>query len=72
MKQIPKLPYIHNLWRHYRFNFGPVFGLGQIGVIQYHEWLKQFGFTVPIKGQYLEFPDDFPDKKITMFVLKWG
>lgn len=72
MKRISKFPYIDNLFYHYRFNMGPVFSKREYGIVQYHDWLRQFGFEVPIKGQYLEFPDDFPDKKITMFVLKWG
>lgn len=72
MKRIPKMPYINNLLRYYRFNMGPVFALRQNGIMQYHDWLKQFGFSVPVMGDYLEFPDDFSDAKLTLFILRWS
>lgn len=72
MKQITKLPYINNLMRHYRFHHGRIFSQNSETIYKYRDWLKQFGFQVPIKGDYLEFPDDYPDEKITMFILRWS
>lgn len=68
MKTIYKFPYIKNLVGEYRSKHGPWWQ----NLSGYRDWLKQFGFQVPIRGNYLEFPDDFPDELIAAFVLRWS
>lgn len=80
MKKLPILPYIQNIVAHYHnLRGGPhpergirICEMYGISEDVYPNWLRQFGFTVPIDGDYLEFPDDFPDEKITLFVLRWS
>ena len=73
MKTLPKLPYIQNIVSEWhRHNGGKTFFTGQQMGDEYREFLKTFGFKVPVTGDYLEFPDDFPDEKITLFVLRWS
>lgn len=72
MKLIYKKPIIYNLVHEYRNIYGPIFSNKNSGIIKYHEWLKQFGFSVPVRGDYLEFPDDFSDQQITAFILRWS
>lgn len=67
MKKLPILPYIRNIVNYYHTSTGK-WSAGD----EYRFWLRQFGFKVPIVGDYLEFPDDFPDEKITLFVLRWS
>lgn len=71
MKQLPKLPYLQNIlqyWAeqidgdHYRY-----YADGS-----YQKWLSTLGFAVPVWGDYLEFPDDFTDEELTMFMLRWS
>lgn len=68
MKTLPKLPYIQNILNYYHTSTGIL----MIGTDEYRSWLRQFGFAVPIRGDYLEFPDDFPDDKLTLFILRWS
>ena len=67
MKTLPKLPYLQNIVAHYNQETGlyPALGSG------YREWLKQFGFSVPVRNDCLEFPDDFSDHDLMLFVLRW-
>lgn len=67
MKTLPKRPYLQNIVTYYRETHS-IPGLGP----NYSNWLRQFGFKVPIEGEYLEFPDDFSDKDLTLFVIKWS
>ena len=67
MKTLPKLPYIQNIVDYYHTSTGR-WAFSD----EYRYWLRQFGFKVPIQGDYLEFPDDFPDEKITLFILRWS
>lgn len=68
MKTLPKLPYIQNIVDHYHTSTG----IWMLGNSEYRNWLRQFGFAVPIRGDYLEFPDDFSDQDLTLFVLRWS
>lgn len=72
MKILPKLPYIQNIVTHYHKETGrwafPDWAFSD----EYKYWLRQFGFAVPIRGDYLEFPDEFPDEKLTLFILRWS
>jgi len=71
MKRLPKLPYIQNIVEHYR----EVTGSDHFKAYadgRYQRWLATLGFSVPIYGDYLEFPDDFPDEELTMFILRWS
>jgi hypothetical protein len=38
----------------------------------YITYLKSFGFRVPIEFGTLEFPDDFSEKDLMMFILRWS
>lgn len=67
MKRLPKLPYIQNIVQYYHTSTRK-----WVCGDEYRYWLRQFGFAVPIRGDYLEFPDDFSDEQLTMFILKWG
>lgn len=67
MKTLPKLPYIQNIVAHYHTSTGK-WSLGD----EYRYWLRQFGFAVPIMGDYLEFPDDFTDQDLALFILRWS
>lgn len=67
MKKLPKLPYIQNIVNHYHTSTG-TWSISK----EYRDWLKQFGFAVPIRGDYLEFPDDFSDNDLLLFVLRWS
>jgi hypothetical protein len=70
MKRLPKLPYLQNLVAAYRKEHG--FDTARSVTDHYREWLRQYGFKVPIEGDYLEFPDDFSDEKLLLFKLKWS
>lgn len=69
MKTLPQLPYLQNIVRHWHST-----GNQYIGTDDYVEYLKQFGFQVPvdIMKDYLEFPDNFNDQDLTLFVLRWS
>lgn len=67
MKKLPKLPYLQNIVIYYHTTHKT-----QYFKSNYRDWLSQFGFRVPVEGDYLEFPNDFSDKDITLFVLKWS
>jgi hypothetical protein len=67
MKRLPKLPYIQNIVAHYHRQTGDwTFGN------EYPAWLKQFGFSVPIYNDYLEFPDEFTEEELLLFMIRWG
>lgn len=67
MKTLPTRPYLQNIVSNFHAQGGH-----SIGTTYYREWLSQFGFTVPISGDYLEFPDDFSDQELFMFILRWS
>lgn len=69
MKTLPKLPYLQNIVTEYR-RMHPDWSYLANG--SYKTWLSQFGFCVPVKGDYLEFPDDFSDHDLMLFVLRWS
>ena len=68
MKLLPKYPYLQNLETEYTAL------PGYMGFAGYHyrDWLMQFGFKVPVMGDYLEFPDDFCEKKLLLFKIRFG
>ena len=66
MKTLPKLPYLQNIVAEYLNG-----GAWPVGP-EYKYWLAQFGFKVPVQGDYLEFPDDFSEKALLMFILRFG
>jgi hypothetical protein len=67
MKTLPNLPYLQNILREYHAQ-----GHKGMGITHYRDWLRQFGFTVPVLRGQLEFPDDFPDQELVMFILRWS
>lgn len=67
MKTVLKFPYLQNIVAEYRRQGHEGWHSGH-----YREWLRQFGFAVPIRGDYLEFPDDFSDEELCLFILKWS
>lgn len=67
MKRIPKLPYIHNLVAEYARLCNNVWVSKN-----YVPWLRTHGFSVPIRGDYLEFPDTFSDEDLMKFILKYS
>lgn len=68
MKTVPQLPYLQNIVRHWNST-----GNRLAYSDEYIKYLKQFGFKVPvdIMNDYLEFPDDFSDEDLMLFVLRW-
>lgn len=73
MKTLPINPYLQNIVRHYRDTYG-LFTHGPDGTYElYRPWLAQFGFVVPVRNKdQLEFPDDFSDRDLMMFILRWS
>lgn len=65
MKTLPRYPCLKNLVAAYNAEGG------RIGTPQYVDWLRQFGFKVPVEDN-LEFPDDFPDQELFLFILRWS
>lgn len=68
MKTLPKHPFIQNLAAAYRAETKETMLLNP----EYRNWLSQFGFAVPVYGDELQFPDDFPDDQLILFMLKWS
>ena len=74
MKTLPARPYLTNIAAHYLREHGipgPWQGFG-LAYDEYAPWLKQFGFKVPVDNNILEFTDDFSDKDLMLFVLRWS
>lgn len=70
MTKLPDYPYLQNIVSHYRkISNNPSDPLSHD---DYLDYLKTFGFKVPVKFGILEFPDDFPDSELTMFILRWS
>ena len=70
MKRLPKLPYLQNIVEHYRQMVGSDdFGYYADG--SYQRWLSTLGFALPVYD-YLEFPDDFSDRDLALFILRWS
>lgn len=68
MKKLPRTPYLQNIVKEWH-NIKPIDPyLGD----DYRNWLKTHGFTVPIQNECLEFPDDFSDDNLLVFILKWS
>ena len=67
MKSLPSRPYLKNIVREYRSQ-----GHKGMGTPQYRDWLRQFGFKVPVRDDYLEFPDEFSEQQLLLFVLRWS
>ena len=66
MKTLPNHPYLQNIVQEYRDQ-------GHTGIgTPLWDWLRQFGFKVPVRYDCLEFPDDFPDQEFVMFILRWS
>lgn len=72
MKRIPNHPYLQNIVAEWQNQCAWHKVDAYLSYDAYHAYLKQFGFVVPINSDYLEFPDDFPDEKLMMFMLRWG
>lgn len=71
MKTLPMLPYLQNIrneW-HRQSDGVPIIADGGAG---YREFLRSFGFCVPVRNACLEFPDDFSDHDLMLFVLRWS
>ena len=68
MKTLPQYPYLQNIVAEYHRQRGTpnVFDAND-----YHKWLGQFGFRVPMDFDKIEFPDDFSDQDLLLFVLRW-
>lgn len=66
MKTIPKHPYLDNMFKYYWEHIG-----NPMMSPNYVEWLDTHGFKVPVDDE-LEFPDDFSDNDIMLFVLRWS
>lgn len=72
MKTLPQYPYLQNIVSVYRREYG-LHDNDPVASDHYITWLRQFGFTVPVSSfDQLEFPDDFPDKDLTLFLLRWS
>jgi len=69
MKTLPQYPYLQNIVAEYHRQTGP---RPTIDINHYVNWLKQFGFLVPMDFDNLVFPDDFPDQDLLLFVLRWA
>ena len=67
MKTVPQIPYLQNIVRHWNSTDNR-----RVGGDEYIKYLKQFGFKVPVDAMndYLEFPDDFSDEDLMLFVLR--
>jgi hypothetical protein len=67
MKYLPSRPYLKNIVREYHAQ-----GHKSMGTPEYRNWLRQFGFRVPVRDDHLEFPDDFSEQQLLLFVLRWA
>jgi hypothetical protein len=68
MKTLPQRPYLQNIVRAYSQQ-----GHRGVGTKHYRTWLAQHGFRVPVQyNDKLEFPDEFSEQDLTLFILKWG
>ena len=69
MKTLPRHPYLRNIVSYccetQDLNVRP-------GRPAYGDWLRQFGFKVPVEGDLLEFPADFDEKELMVFILRWS
>jgi hypothetical protein len=68
-KTLPQYPYLQNIVAAYRSEYGH----NPVANDHYRTWLRQFGFTVPVPSfDQLEFPDDFSDEQLMLFILRWS
>lgn len=68
MKTLPKLPYLQNIVQEYRKQSAAA----NFDQKDYIQWLQQFGFAVPVREDRLEFPDEFSDEQLMMFILRFS
>lgn len=68
MKTLPKLPYLQNIVAEWHRVSGGTWPVGP----EYSYWLAQFGFKVPVREDYLEFPDNFSEKELLLFTIRFG
>jgi hypothetical protein len=71
MKVLSKLPYLENISKEYNTQFSrqePNKWFSD----HYRQWLMQFGFKVPAKGNYLEFLHEYTEHDLLLFTLKWS
>lgn len=67
-KTLPQYPYLQNIVAEYHRQTGTL----EFDMDVYTEWLMKFGFKVPADFHVLEFPDDFSDEDLMMFILRWS
>lgn len=67
MKTLPRYPYLQNIVAEYHRQHGT----WKISS-DFKNWLEQFGFAVPVQSDCLEFPDDFSEKELLLFTLRFG
>lgn len=82
MKTLPVNPYLLNIVNYFHeLRGGPHYKGGirvricemyNIDEDEYPNWLRQFGFKVPIENDRLEFSHNFPDEKLLLFILRWS
>lgn len=68
MKKLPRDPYLQKIVAEWR-TIKPV---DPYTGYDYINWLRTHGFSTPVTGDYLEFPDDFSDQDLVIFILKWS
>lgn len=68
MRRLPREPYLENILKNWYDS-----GNELAGTDEYIEYLKTFGFVVPVQhGKWLDFPDDFDDRKLVSFIMRWS
>lgn len=68
MKTLPRIPYLQNIVSEWHRMIDAELEYSD----EYIEWLSSHGFKVPIINNYLEFPDDFTEQQMIVFMLRWG
>lgn len=73
MKRIPTHPYIQNIVREWhRMHQDDYNSINSYLDGSYRKWLGTHGFKTPVVGDHLEFPDNFSDHELLLFILKWS
>jgi hypothetical protein len=68
---LPSHPYLQNIVKEYHTQCGGYDFTNYAGE-KYRDWLKQFGFKVPVHSFMLEFNEDFTEEDLLAFILRWG
>jgi hypothetical protein len=70
MKTIPTDPYINNIAEeYYRVTGNKPWEDSK----NFREWAKQFRFKIPLENwDVFQFPDDFSDEELILFILRWS